>query len=90
MARVTAPPAVDTAAPSAGTPLRARLLAPPGAALDQPAPEVEPDPPDGPWHRIRRRLAAVPRWVWACVAVLVLVAAALTTYAVTRPPGPAP
>lgn len=39
---------------------------------------------------MRRRLAAVPRWVWACVAVLVLVAAALTTYAVTRPPGPAP
>ena len=86
MARVTAPPAVDTAAPGAGTPLRARLLAPPGTVVDTP----EPPPPDGPWQRIRRRLAAVPRWVWACVAVVVLVAAALTTYAVTRPPGPVP
>lgn len=51
---------------------------------------AEPPPPDGPWQRTRRRLAAVPRWVRGCVAVLVLVAAAVTTYAVTRPPSPAP
>ncbi|MFM6849595.1 MAG: S1C family serine protease [Terrabacter sp.] len=90
MARVTAPPAVDTAVPDAGTPLRARLLVPPSAPVDGAETEVESDPPDGPWQRTRRRLAAVPRWVWVCVVVLVLVGAALTTYAVTRPPAPVP
>lgn len=39
---------------------------------------------------MRRRLASVPRWVWAALAIVLLVAAALTAYAVTRPPGPAP
>ena len=32
----------------------------------------------------------MPRWAWAALTVLVLVTAALTTYAVTRPPLPAP
>src|SRR4051794_17512528 len=77
VARVTAPPAVDTAAPGAGLPLRAHAQEP-----------EQPPPPPSRRERARARLAVVPRRVWWLVAALVVVVAAATTYAVTRPPGP--
>ena len=76
MARVTAPPAIDTAvAPGA------RLL------LGTPAPEPEPPPP-GRWQRLRDRLARVSRRAWWGIVALLVIVALVTTYAVTRPPAP--
>ena len=72
MARVTAPPEVHTAAAT-------------GAAAAMPAPD-DPAPP-GRSERLRSRLAAVPRRAWVALVVVVLVAAAALTYALTRPPG---
>jgi len=72
VARVTAPPEVHTAAAT-------------GAAATLPVPD-EPDRSTR-LQRFRSRLATVPRRVWIAVLVLVVVAASVLGYALTRPPG---
>ena len=76
MARVTAPPAIDTAVAPGARPLL-------GAPDPQPAP-----PPPSRWQQLRGRLGGVPRRAWWGLVALVVIVALLITYAVTRPPGP--
>ncbi|GAA2470945.1 S1C family serine protease [Terrabacter carboxydivorans] len=80
MARVTAPPAVDTAVA-------------PGARLSLRAPEPQPEEPPPPyrgrrWQTVRARLAAVPRRAWWVLVAAVVAVGVVIAYAVSRPPGP--
>lgn len=88
VARVTAPSARDTAVDTAVETAANTAAAGAGLPLLAPAPQPDEPPPPRRLDRVRARLARVPRRVWWGLLALVVVVASVTTYALTRPPGP--